>query len=157
MEEAFRVRPVGVVHSQCKTGEQARDADMRESIGEIEIFEEFLQGMSDLKDFSHIVVIFWMHRAGFDSLKVRPIYHPEKLRGVFATRHPDRPNPIGITIVELLNVRGNRLKVKGVDMLDGTPVLDIKPYTEYYRREPYKSGWLSGKEFPRSEERKSHE
>jgi tRNA-Thr(GGU) m(6)t(6)A37 methyltransferase TsaA len=110
--------------------------------------------LSDIKDFSHIVVIFWMHRATFDSLKVRPIYHPEKLRGVFATRHPDRPNPIGITVAELLAVRGNKLKVKGIDILDGTPVLDIKPYTKYYSTEPYKCGWLDGRSFPWSEERK---
>jgi tRNA-Thr(GGU) m(6)t(6)A37 methyltransferase TsaA len=155
MERNFQVRSIGLVHSAFKTKEEARDCGTKENIGEIEIFEEYQQGLSDLKDFSHIVILFWMHKSKFDSLKVRPIYHPEKLRGVFATRHPDRPNPIGMSIVELLDVKGNRLKARGIDMLDGTPVLDIKPYTEYYRKEPYKCGWLSGKKFPWSEERKS--
>jgi tRNA-Thr(GGU) m(6)t(6)A37 methyltransferase TsaA len=148
MEEHFQIRPVGVMHSTLKTRQDARDADSKENIGEIEIFEEFQQGLSDLKDFSHIVVLFWMHKARFESLKVRPLYHPEKLRGVFATRHPDRPNPIGLTIAELLEIKGNRLKIRGFDMIDATPILDIKPYTEYYVKKPYKSGWLSGKKFP---------
>jgi tRNA-Thr(GGU) m(6)t(6)A37 methyltransferase TsaA len=155
MEEHFQIRPIGVTHSSLKTRQDAKDCNTKENVGEIEIFEEYQQGLSDLGGFSHIVVIFWMHKAKFESLKVRPIFHPERLRGVFATRHPDRPNPIGITIAELIEVKGNKLEIKGFDMLDGTPVLDIKPYTEYYIKEPYKRGWLSGKKFPWSEERKS--
>ncbi len=155
MEEHYKIKPIGVVHSQLKTRKEARDSDTKENIAEIEILEDYQQGLSDLKNFSHIVILFWMHKAKFDSLKVRPIYHPEKLRGVFATRHPDRPNPIGITIAELLEVKGNKLKVKGIDMLDETPIIDIKPYTEYYKKEPYKCGWLNGKRFPWSEERKT--
>jgi tRNA-Thr(GGU) m(6)t(6)A37 methyltransferase TsaA len=86
-----------------------------------------------------------MHKASFKTLKVQPIYYTEKLRGVFATRHPDRPNPIGITVVELLERKEHILKVKGIDMLDGTPILDIKPYTKGYQKEPTKLGWLSEK------------
>ena len=81
---------------------------------------------------SHSTLLF--HKSKGCSLRVRPLHH-EGVRGVFATRHPDRPNPIGFTIVELLERRGNVLRVRGVDMVDGTPVVDIKPHTYIWRSE----------------------
>jgi tRNA-Thr(GGU) m(6)t(6)A37 methyltransferase TsaA len=89
-----------------------------------------------------------MHKSKFKSLKVQPLYHPEKLRGIFATRHPDRPNPIAMTVLELLERRGNILRVKGIDMLDGTPVLDVKPYSRRDKKDKTVFGWLSDKKFP---------
>ncbi len=86
-----------------------------------------------------------MHKSHFKSLKVSPIYFPEIPRGVFATRHPDRPNPIGITAVELVERKNNILKVKGIDMLDKTPVIDIKPYTLGDIKESVITGWLEKK------------
>lgn len=143
MNEFYRIKPIGIIRSSLKTREEVIDSEIDENMGEIEIFEEYEEGLSDLDGFSHIVIVFWMHISSFESLKVRPIYHPEKLRGVFATMHPDRPNPIGLTIVELLERRRNLLRVKGIDMVDGTPILDIKPYTKSYRKVPTKFGWLS--------------
>ena len=149
MNNSYKVKPIGIVHSSFKTGKEVINSTIDENVGEIEIFKEYEDGLSDLGGFSYIVVIFWMHKSSFQSLKVQPIYHPEKLRGVFATRHPDRPNPLGITIVELLERIGNILKIKGVDMIDGTPILDIKPYTKSSQKAPTKFGWL--------EEAKEHE
>lgn len=142
MNNSYKVKPIGIVHSSFKTGKEVINSKTNENVGEIEIFKEYEDGLSDLGGFSHIVVIFWMHKSSFRSLKVQPIYHPEKLRGVFATRHPDRPNPLGITIVELLERKGNILKVKGVDMIDGTPILDVKPYTKRDQKVPAEFGWL---------------
>jgi tRNA (Thr-GGU) A37 N-methylase len=89
-----------------------------------------------------------MHKSTYRALKITPLYHPEKLRGIFATRHPDRPNPIAMTVLELLERRGSTLKVRGIDMLDGTPVLDIKPYTRRDKKDKAEFGWLSEKKFP---------
>ena len=83
-----------------------------------------------------------MHQSSLQSLKVLPIYYPKKKRGIFATRHPDRPNPIGMTIVELLKLEGNILQVKGIDMIDSTPVLDIKPCIKDHQKVPTKRGWF---------------
>lgn len=117
---------------------------MEESVGEIEIFEEYKAGLRDLEGFSYIYALFWMHKSEFRSLLVRPIFHPEKLRGVFATRHPDRPNPIGLTVLRLLKKRKSVLKVQGLDMINDTPVLDIKPYTRRDIKEGGRFGWLEG-------------
>lgn len=146
MRNFHKVTPIGVTHSDLKTREEIVNSKIDQNIGEIEIFKEYEDGLSDLEGFSHIVVIFWMHKSSFQSLKVRPISHPGKLRGVFATRHPDRPNPLGVTIVELTERKGNILEVKGIDMIDGTPVLDIKPVTMSSQRGAAKAtkfGWLS--------------
>ncbi len=143
MSAVYKVKPIGVVHSRFKTREEIINSKTEENVGEIEIFKEYSEGLSDLDGFSHIIVIFWMHKSFFKSLKVRPIHHPEKLRGVFATRSPDRPNPLGITVVELLERKDNMLSIKGIDMLDETPVLDIKPYTKREQKDTIKCGWLS--------------
>jgi formylmethanofuran dehydrogenase subunit E len=125
-----------------------RQSNKDENVAEIEIFAEYAGGLDDIEGFSHIILLCWMHKATFRSLKVTPLYHPEKDRGVFATRHPNRPNPIAITTLELLERKGGILKVKGIDMLDGTPVLDIKPYTRRNGKPGAKFGWLSEENFP---------
>ncbi len=145
MKNLYKVKAIGIIHSNLKTREEAIKSKADENIGEIEILKEYENGLNDIDGFSHIVVVFWMHKFSFRSLRVRPIYHPNKLRGVFATKHPDRPNPIGITVVELLKRKKNILKVKGIDMINGTPVLDIKPYTKSYQKVPTKLGWLPKK------------
>ncbi len=139
----YEVKPIGVVHSRFKTREEDIYSTLDENIGEIEIFKEYAEGLSDLEGCSHIIVIFWLHKSNFTSLKVRPLHHPEKLRGVFATRSPDRPNPLGMSVVRLIEHKGNVLKVKGMDMLDGTPVLDIKPYTKREKIDTAECGWVS--------------
>ncbi len=144
VKDVCRVKPIGVVRSSLRTREEVIRSKIEENVAEIEVFEEWKEGLEDLDGFSHIIVVFWMHKSSFRSLLVRPVYHPERQRGVFATRHPDRPNPIGLTAVELLKRDNNVLTVKGVDMIDGTPVLDIKPYTRRDMKDGVKFGWLTG-------------
>lgn len=148
MRTTFRARPIGIIHSDFKSREEVVNSNKDENVGKIEIFTEYEDGLDDIDGFSHIIVLCWMHKSTYRALKITPLYHPEKLRGIFATRHPDRPNPIAITTVELLERKGNVLKVSGIDMLDGTPVLDIKPYTRRDGKPDAKFGWLSEKKFP---------
>lgn len=145
---AFELKPIGIVHSPFKSREAIANSNKDENIGTIEISKDYAEGLDDIDGFSHIILVCWLHRSTFHSLKVKPIYHPEKLRGIFATRHPDRPNPIAITVLELLERKGNILQVKGIDLLDGTPVLDIKPYTRRDIKDKANFGWLSEKKFP---------
>ncbi len=121
--------PIGVVHSDRlkpeETPIQPRFAD--DCTGWVEVFPQYAEGLKDLNGFSHIIVISHLHRAEDARLIVRP-FMEDVDRGVFATRHPRRPNPIGLSTVRLLKMEGSILYIQGVDMLDGTPVLDIKPY-----------------------------
>ncbi|HEX6095128.1 MAG TPA: tRNA (N6-threonylcarbamoyladenosine(37)-N6)-methyltransferase TrmO [Thermoanaerobaculia bacterium] len=109
--------------------------------GVLEIEPELEQGLTDIEGFSHLIVLWVFDRArGFELMATPPggtVAH-----GVFATRSPDRPNPIALTVVELVRREGNRLYVRGVDMLDGTPLLDIKPYLSSVPEEKLKRGWL---------------
>ena len=141
--KCYRITPIGIMHSNLKTRKDATNSKPAENIGEIEIFKKYEDGLTDIEGFSHLAVIFWMHKSSFKSLMVRPIHFPKEIHGVFATKHPNRPNPLGLTIVELLERTGNRLKVKGIDMIDNTPVLDIKPYTLSHVKIPTKFGWLT--------------
>ncbi len=120
--------PIGIIHSPFKGPKEApQQGRGRGEIGEIEVFEGFEEGLRDIEDCTHLILIFWMDRARRDLLLARPP-HEGKIHGVFATRSPHRPNPLGLTVVELLQKKGRRLWVKGIDAVDGTPLLDIKPY-----------------------------
>lgn len=113
-----------------------------EAEGILEIFPEFDLGLTDIEGFSHIFVLWMFHQSeGFELLGTPPI--DNKPHGVFATRSPRRPNPIGLTVVELLGRDGHNLRVRGVDMLDGTPILDIKPYLSSIPDEKLKRGWIA--------------
>ena len=112
--------------------------------GSVEVHPEFVEGLSDLDGFSHVLLVYHLHEVRETKLTVTPFMDTER-RGVFATRAPARPNPIGISIVRLEGVRGAVLDVDGVDMLDGTPLLDIKPYVpEVDERTDVRVGWLEG-------------
>jgi tRNA-Thr(GGU) m(6)t(6)A37 methyltransferase TsaA len=117
-----------------------------EPLGTVEVFDEYAPGLKDLEGFSHITLLYYFHKAAGEELLVKP-YLDDVRRGVFATRHPRRPNRLGITTVRLLERRGNVLAVAGVDMLDGTPLLDIKPYVPLFDRErgSVRYGWLTDK------------
>ncbi len=110
--------------------------------GTLEILPEFAAGLKDIEGFSHLFVLWMFDRSDGFSLEGTPpgSFSPH---GVFATRSPYRPNPIGLTVVELLRRDGNRLEVHGVDMLDGTPILDIKPYLSSIPAESLRRGWLA--------------
>ncbi len=128
---AMRLRPIGIVRSPFKRVEDV-PRECGSIVGEIEVFKEFDKGLKGINGVSHLIILWLFHKSKGYSLRVKPLHH-EGIRGVFATRHPDRPNPIGVTVVELLERKGNVMRVKGVDMVDGTPVLDIKPRTYIWK------------------------
>ena len=110
--------------------------------GVLEILPEFEDGLTDIEGFSHLFIIWAFDRSeGFELIGSPPF--DERPHGVFATRSPRRPNPIALTVVELLNRDGRLLHVRGVDMLDGTPILDIKPYMSSVPAEKLRRGWLA--------------
>jgi tRNA-Thr(GGU) m(6)t(6)A37 methyltransferase TsaA len=144
---ARRFKAIGVVHSPFKRAEDIpmelnADPHGFEAVeSEIEIFSEFEPGLKDLDGFSHLLVVFVFHAAGEARLLVRPPFETE-LRGVFATRSPHRPNPIGLTVVKLLGRTGAVLRVSGFDAVESTPVLDIKPYTRKDQKADIRTGWI---------------
>lgn len=143
----FKMRPIGSVRSRFKDpGEIPRGCGAKhEAEGVLEILPEFEPGLADLEGFSHLFVIWVFDRSeGSELLGTPPT--DDRPHGVFATRSPKRPNPIGLTVVELLRRDGPRLHVRGVDMLDGTPVLDIKPYLSSVPPEKLRRGWLEDAE-----------
>jgi len=110
--------------------------------GEVVLDAKYADGLSDLDGFSHAYLIYVFHKAGAPKLRVTP-YLDKLPRGVFATRSPLRPNPIGLSIVEIGGISGNRMRIRGVDILDGTPLLDIKPYLpQFDHRENASTGWM---------------
>lgn len=143
----FNFEPIGIVHSPFKKKEdisRKRSTDPQGFSGvqgEIEIFTDFIPGLSDIGGFSHLIVIFVFHRSHGKELFAHPPLG-NKERGVFATRSPNRPNPLGMTIVRLHQVISGILKVSEIDMIEGTPVLDIKPYTTRDIKTDIRIGWL---------------
>jgi tRNA-Thr(GGU) m(6)t(6)A37 methyltransferase TsaA len=140
-------KPIGIIHSpfQEPQGTPIQPGAGREAAGTVEIFREFAAGLADLEGFSHIILIYYFHLCQGFSLRVKP-FLDECQRGVFATRAPARPNPIGLSIVALDRVEGSILHVREVDIVDGTPLLDLKPYVPLFdQRAPARIGWLAGK------------
>jgi tRNA-Thr(GGU) m(6)t(6)A37 methyltransferase TsaA len=140
----FTPRPIGFVRSSYKdTGEVPKGLGAKhEAEGALEILPEFEPGLKDIEGFSHLFVLWEFNRAqGFELLGTPP--SDDRPHGVFATRSPYRPNPIGLTVVELLRREGARLHVRGLDMLDGTPILDVKPYLSGIPEEKLRRGWLA--------------
>jgi len=131
MEENIEYAPIGVINtpfqSSVKIPIQASLA--KDAVGFITIFDEFASGLKDLAGFSHIILLYHFHLSNDYSLSVTP-FPDNANRGVFATRSPKRPNKIGLTVVELIGIKRNILSVRSVDIIDATPLLDIKPYIE---------------------------
>jgi len=136
--------PIGTARTPfAETKQIPKGCDAKhDAEGVIEIVPELEPGLLDIEGFSHLYVIWMFHRAdGFDLVGTPP--SDDRPHGVFATRSPRRPNPIALTIVELLRREGPRLYVRGVDMLDGTPILDIKPYLSSVPQDQIRRGWLA--------------
>ena len=126
----FRCKSIGTV--EFGLSEDKKETNSRyETLSQIRIFDEYKEGLTGLKEYSHVVILWWMHRAGSVVLKVNPFHQQENSAGIFASRFPRRVNPIGMSIVELVTVDDCYLKVRGFDAWTGTPILDIKPY-DYY-------------------------
>ena len=137
-------RPIGIIHSPFKetVGTPIQPAAGEGIKGDVVVFPEYAEGLKDLENFSHIILIFHFHLITKSLLKLKP-FMSERIRGVFSTRAPSRPNPIGISTVRLLGIEGNLLHIQDVDMIDETPLLDIKPYVpQFDAREVEKIGWL---------------
>ena len=141
---SIKYKPIGFIHTPFKEpkGVPIQPVAGKDIEGKVEILPDYVEGLKDLEGFSHIILIYHLHLSKKASLLVKP-YMDEKLRGVFATRAPSRPNPIGLSIVRLVKIKGNMIYIKDVDIVDGTPLLDIKPYVpEFDLREANRIGWL---------------
>ena len=144
LPERVSFRPIGVIRSghtdPAKTPIQP--VYSRGCQGRAEILPEYEEGLRDLEGFSHIYVVFYLHRAEKMKLTVEPFLDTQP-RGVFATRSPNRPNAIGLSLVKLIRREDNVLFLDEVDMLDGTPILDVKPYSSRFdHRDGVRDGWL---------------
>lgn len=123
------VKPIGYIASPFKSIEEIPPQSVyaKEKVATIKLMEEYKEGLKDLENYSHIIVQFYFHQSkGYELLTLTP--WSDERKGVFATRSPKRPNPIGISIVKLRKIEGCHIEIEGVDMLDQTPVIDIKPY-----------------------------
>ena len=137
-------QPIGTIHSPFESIEKVpiQPAAASGIRGTVEVFAEFAAGLQDVHGFSHIILLYHFHRVTQVRLTVVP-YLDKEPRGVFATRAPSRPNPIGLSIMRLLGIEGNLLHVENVDVVDGTPLLDIKPYVPAFdHNEAERTGWL---------------
>jgi len=147
MHEKISYRPIGIIHSPFKDieGTPIQPAGADGIQGTIEVFKEYSPGLKDLEGFSHIILVYHFHLAKEYSPEVQP-FLDEAIHGLFATRSPSRPNPIGISVVRLVEVNNSMLQIEGVDIVDKTPLLDIKPYVpEFDMGTGERIGWLSGK------------
>ena len=145
--ESIKYRPIGIIHSPFKTpkGSPIQPTAAKGIEGKIEILPEFSEGLQDLAGFSHIIVIYHCHLSKKFSLAVKP-FLDDKEHGVFATRAPSRPNPLGISVVRLTRIESSNLYIQNVDVVDGTPLLDIKPYVPAFDVHPAdKIGWIEDK------------
>ncbi|TET90668.1 MAG: tRNA (N6-threonylcarbamoyladenosine(37)-N6)-methyltransferase TrmO [Methanomassiliicoccales archaeon] len=139
-------KPIGIIHSPFRDphGTPIQPTSAKDIDGTVEIFPEYVAGLKDVEGFSHIILVYHFHLSKEVSLEVTP-YMDDELHGVFSTRAPTRPNPIGISTVRLVKVEGRELHIRDVDIVDGTPLLDLKPYVpDFDAREREKIGWLEG-------------
>lgn len=137
-------KPIGIIHTPFKhpKGTPIQPISAEGVKGYVEVFPEYTQGLKDLEGFSHIILIYHFHLIKSFSLIVKP-YMDNELRGIFATRAPCRPNPIGISVVRLISIENNIIHIQDVDIVDRTPLLDIKPYVPAFDiRRVNKIGWL---------------
>jgi len=142
--QPLELKPIGVIHTPWTEtqGTPIQPAGAAGITGTVEVFDEYRAGLQDLDGFSHVILLYHFHRSSSFKLTVVPFMDTQP-HGLFATRAPNRPNPIGLSIVRLDSIEGNVLHVRNVDMLDGTPLLDIKPYVPAFdQQRDVKSGWV---------------
>ncbi len=145
--EPIELEPIGVILSPFRSKDQCPIQPLYagEAEGRVEVFERYAEGLKDIEGFTHIYLLYFFDRGGEVRL-VRPTFLDDQAHGVFASRHPCRPNGIGLSIVSLVKREGNVLVVRGLDVLDGTPLLDIKPYIHRFDAiDGASDGWVRGK------------
>jgi tRNA (adenine37-N6)-methyltransferase len=139
------MKPIGIIHTPFKdiASMPIQPKGAKDIIGEIHINEEYIQGLKDLEGFSHIYLIYHLHKVQKTNLMVVPFMDSVE-RGVFSTRSPQRPNHIGLSITRIEKIENGIITIKGIDVLDGTPLLDIKPYIKNFDavEEVNSSGWM---------------
>ena len=142
----MEIKQIGIIHTPFKTRAETPIQPFRsKAIGQVEVFKEYEEGLTDIEGFSHIILLYNFHKSEGYSLMVKP-FLDDKLKGLFDTRAPKRPNQIGLSVVRLLIREENVLFVEGIDVLDGTPLIDIKPYVPNFEpNTEFKIGWLEGK------------
>ena len=144
--KVIKIRPIGIIRSPFKTPvEVPIQPVFSDARGQVKVYKRYMRGLKDIDGFSHIILIFCFHKGRRCPLIVKP-YLDNKLHGVFATRSPHRPNKIGISIVRLVKRNANILDIEGLDVIEGTPLIDIKPYVPPFEKtEKVRIGWLEGK------------
>ena len=141
------LKPIGTIKSPYNSieGMPIQPIGASGAHGQIELLPEYADGLQDLEGFSHVILIYQFHKSKGYELKIKP-FMDNQLRGVFSTRAPKRPNPIGISVVKLLKIEDNILHIENIDVLNETPLLDIKPYIlNVDNIQDFKIGWLEGK------------
>ncbi len=143
------LKPIGIIHSPYKEKKECPPQGKKE-VCWVEIFEPYAEGLKDIEGFSHLILLYWFHCSENYSLLVKTPWDT-KPHGVFATRSPNRPNALGFSVVELIERDGNKLKVKGLDALEGTPLIDIKPYLpEIDAKAKARIGWIKHTDFSKT-------
>jgi len=144
MKKEIKLKPIGIIHTPYKNPQDIpiQGTFNKKVKGKVTLFKKYKEGLKDIEGFSHIILIYYFHRSRKEKLVEQP-YLENKEHGIFAIRSPNRPNHIGVSIVKLENVKDNSFVFSEVDILDGTPLLDIKPYVAHFdSREHVKNGWL---------------
>ena len=143
--DEIRFNPIGIIHTPFKemAGMPIQPVGARDVAGQIVVAPPFADGLADLDGFSHIILLYFFHRTGPWQPMVKP-FLDNTLRGLFATRAPSRPNPVGFSVVRLVSIEANVIQVLGIDVLDGTPLLDVKPYVARFDSvRTDAEGWLA--------------
>ncbi len=148
MNRTYELRTIGVLRTPFHTKEEApiQGAFAHDAEGVLEVHDEFAEGLDDIEGFSHLILIYVFDRGHHVDLRPVP-FLDDRAHGIFATRNPRRPNPLGLTVVRLVRRENQRLILRNVDVLDATPVLDIKPYVPRFDSVPHAlEGWFAGRE-----------
>lgn len=145
--QSVSYEPIGILRSPYTTteGMPVQPIGAMGVLGHLEIRPDLAEGLLDLQHFSHVILIYHLHRIARVDLVARPFLDQGTPHGIFATRHPTRPNPIGMSVLRLVSVEGPIIHLENVDILDGTPVLDIKPYVSFFDVWSGRNGWFDGK------------
>jgi tRNA-Thr(GGU) m(6)t(6)A37 methyltransferase TsaA len=154
MPENIIYKPIGIIHTPFLKQEDTpiQGCFSPDNRGSVEVFPEYAEGLKDISGFSHLILLYHFHKSEGFQLITKPFLDKEK-KGIFAIRYFARPNPIGLSVVKLLEVKGNVLEIGEVDMLDGTPLLDIKPYVPQFDiKQDVKDGW-----YPNASERSKYQ